>query len=442
MTYPSTIRTTVGQSIIGKVGRLFNGTATDVLNELLQNARRAGATEVDIDRIFSDDGLILRVRDDGRGIADSAKFLALGDSGWDETIARSEGPAGMGAFSLAGRHVTVRSRPDGAAAGWQVTIPPSAWETADPLPIETSTIELGTEIEIHVPNSWTVLLDEVIESVSTYYPVRVCFDGKPQARADFLNGAISVEEWNGCRIGVFKDRFDIGKERVNFHGLTVPCRFKSISEVDGCHQWQVRVDIVDAPELQLVLPARKEMVENDALDDLRHACTKAIFRTIAREGHHRLSFQNWQLAHDLGIPLPEAAPWLEEWKPHAADSDAVMTGRRVAGEEMIIFPHAPADVEQSVARVFQRGPGLGAKPVRCENEFAGYGWYDALPRAFGFSFHVIRGEEVICHNADGNIALAAESGTVDAIDRCDHPVVCRSRFTRANPGAPGRHADR
>ncbi|WP_298673142.1 hypothetical protein [uncultured Sphingomonas sp.] len=32
MKYPATIQTSVGQSIIGKVGRLFNGTATDVLN--------------------------------------------------------------------------------------------------------------------------------------------------------------------------------------------------------------------------------------------------------------------------------------------------------------------------------------------------------------------------------------------------------------------------
>ena len=44
MPLPLTIQTAVGQALIGKVSRLFNGSVSDVLHELLQNARRAGAT--------------------------------------------------------------------------------------------------------------------------------------------------------------------------------------------------------------------------------------------------------------------------------------------------------------------------------------------------------------------------------------------------------------
>ena len=43
----------------------------------------------------------------------------------------------------------------------------------------------------------------------------------------------------------------------------------SVSEVGADQCWHVRVDIVDAPALQLVLPARKEMVQNAALAELR-----------------------------------------------------------------------------------------------------------------------------------------------------------------------------
>lgn len=109
MSLPSTIHASVGQSLIGKVSRLFNNSVADVLAELLQNARRAGAHEIDIDVIEADGAKFLVLRDDGSGIDDPAKILTLGDSGWSRDIARSEDPAGMGVFSLAGRYVEIRS---------------------------------------------------------------------------------------------------------------------------------------------------------------------------------------------------------------------------------------------------------------------------------------------------------------------------------------------
>lgn len=134
MTFPTTIHTAVGESIIGKVSRWFNGGASDVLTELLQNARRAGATKVHIDQLTEDGQDIVVVRDDGKGIDDPATLLTLGDSGWQEDIARREDPAGMGMFSLAGRQITVRSWSPTADHGWQVTITPDAWESSAPSP--------------------------------------------------------------------------------------------------------------------------------------------------------------------------------------------------------------------------------------------------------------------------------------------------------------------
>jgi hypothetical protein len=61
----------------------------------------------------------------------------------------------------------------------------------------------------------------------------------------------------------------------------VPCSQEGVSEVDGFSFWHAKVDIIDAPTLQLVLPARKEMVENEALRQLRIAMEAAIYRAIA-----------------------------------------------------------------------------------------------------------------------------------------------------------------
>ena len=191
MTFPTTIQATVGQLIIHKATRLFAGCVADALHELLQNARRAGASRVDIRRLDQDHGTILRIRDDGRGIADPTKLLALGDSGWDSDITRNEDPAGMGVFSLAGRHVVIRSRTDDAEDGWQVTIPPQAWENGEPLDLVPVVIAKGTEIEIELSKAWADELGQAVKSAARFYPIPVFYGEERQAHEGFLKEAAS-----------------------------------------------------------------------------------------------------------------------------------------------------------------------------------------------------------------------------------------------------------
>ena len=71
-----------------------------VVRELIQNARRAGATKVSI--LLSkaaDAGTILTVMDDGNGIDDFQVLLTIAASDWDEDTVKTEGPYGMGFIS-------------------------------------------------------------------------------------------------------------------------------------------------------------------------------------------------------------------------------------------------------------------------------------------------------------------------------------------------------
>ena len=70
---------------------------TVVIAELMQNARRAGASNVDIE--FDAKSKTLTVTDNGSGISNFSSLFALAESGWEDDIQASEHPFGMGFFS-------------------------------------------------------------------------------------------------------------------------------------------------------------------------------------------------------------------------------------------------------------------------------------------------------------------------------------------------------
>ena len=87
-----TIKATVNPRLLTKANRLFTGTLEGRIIEILQNARRAGATRVEI----TNAGGCVIVRDNGDGIEDFAKLLDLGGSGWDEGLEVARIPPASG----------------------------------------------------------------------------------------------------------------------------------------------------------------------------------------------------------------------------------------------------------------------------------------------------------------------------------------------------------
>ena len=96
-------------------------------------------------------------------------------------------------------------------------------------------------------------------------------EGEPLERRAFLDGALHVERRRGLVFGVFKDRwagFGLNDPDANFHGLTVAVRLPSVGAVHG-PRWTVAADIVDCPQLELVLLVREEAVETPFLHEMR-----------------------------------------------------------------------------------------------------------------------------------------------------------------------------
>lgn len=416
---PATIATAVAPETIAKVTRLFNNTAFDVVTELLQNSRRAGASAIAV--LIQTGGLdtLLHIIDDGHGIADPASIVTLGRSGWSDETRRMEDPAGMGVFSLAGRDVMVRSfsRPD--HQGWMAHIPASAWETSRPIAISPDPISRGTAITIKVPDAWLKTLADDVAKAAKHYPLPVTLNGTALPREDWLQDAVHVEKWNGTRIGVFKkhpSHYGTHDGRLNFHGLTIPCTLPQIQEVDRGAHWIARVDIFDAPQVQLVLPARKEVIENEGLAALRRAVSVEIYRAIAAQGMHRLSAEDWRDARDLGVELPEADAYLFRWVAPAADSSRnYATGERTTGTAMVIMSDFDALVAQPAADAIAAHNPFGGPLVMAEDAFKGYGWYDVLARVDDLRFRVLQGDRDFVVSATLDAPGDAEDGWVDAI---------------------------
>jgi len=296
------IKARVDSKLLSKADRLFTGTVEGRVIEILQNARRAGATEV---HIINGEAQVT-VHDNGRGIAEFSALLDLGKSGWDERMETAEDPAGVGVFCLAPREVCITSGTRKvviAGKGW--TGEPVAVQTTDP-PVE------GTKL-VFQDAPW---LFEMVEKHAVFTGLTVTVDGKQCASEPFVSDKAVPHPELGCRIevrertglsrwhGEWKDRYYSENVLVNFHGQIVLFTYMPVSE-----QLQFLVDLTgDATGIRLMLPARTRLVENEAYERLKAVIEKEAYRYIQKRGSHQLKFSEYCRARELGIELPEADP--------------------------------------------------------------------------------------------------------------------------------------
>jgi hypothetical protein len=147
-----------------------------LVSELLQNARRAGATAIVIDH--DAEARTLTVRDDGCGIGDFQKLLTFNESGWDESTCDAENPFGVG-FSkclYAASRCIVRSH------GLYADIDTAAALARTPIDLteQAEAPGQGTEVGLH-----GVDLPELASRIAALcagFPVPICFNGKAVER--------------------------------------------------------------------------------------------------------------------------------------------------------------------------------------------------------------------------------------------------------------------
>ncbi|MFC1766513.1 hypothetical protein ACFL6U_31095 [Planctomycetota bacterium] len=295
-----TIQAQVNPRLLSKADRLFTGSLAGRIIEILQNARRAGATEV---HITNQEGMVT-VQDNGHGIQDFAQLLDLGSSGWDDSLEQAEDPAGVGIFCLVPRQVRICS-------GHQsVVITTQGW-TGEPLPIGVSEKSvIGTALKF-TDEPWSL---DVVEKHAVFSGLRVVVDDKMCSREAFVSKDAVPHPELGCIIEVI-ERKDMSTWHsrwrrnyytddvlINFHGQVIQFHFRPITE-----ELFYLVDMTgESTQIRLMLPARTQVVQNEALDELKAALEKATYQYLQRRGSHQLKYSKYCRARELGIELPEA----------------------------------------------------------------------------------------------------------------------------------------
>jgi len=296
------IKARVNERLLLKAERLFTGTLDGRIIEILQNARRAGATEV---HIINSDGQVT-VRDNGQGIADCGALLDLGKSGWDDPTENAEDPAGVGVFCLAPREVEICS------GSKKTVIQDKGWTGAPVQVLATEEPVKGTVV-VFRDEPWTF---ELVQRHAVFTGLTVIVDGKKCDSEPFVSEHAVPHPELGCRIKVreratlsewhtkWKTSYYADNVLVNFHGQVVPFTYTPVSE-----HLQFLVDLTgETTRIRLMLPARTRLIENEAFEMLKAAIEREAYRYIQKRGSHKLKFSEYCRAKELGIELPEAEP--------------------------------------------------------------------------------------------------------------------------------------
>ena len=402
VTLPDTIQARMHESTISRVTRMYASTLDEIFNETLQNARRAGATAVNVKlEATSREWIRITMRDNGQGIEDPQKLLSYGENGWDGDLIEREDAAGMGLLSLARygckvHSCTRQSKP------WKVTIDTEHFLGKKSAAVEPSEEQApGTQISFEITNDPCHMRTKMALARSAIHcPVPVHLelqiDGETEheelEQRPFLRDAVHVEEWEGMRIGVYRTEnrwVSYDEETLNFHGITIKHKLPTMCTL-GNQSWKAKIDIEDCPKLELVLPARKEVVKTPFLKELNIVVQNTIFRAIAEHGEDRLAYEDWIEAQANGIQIKIPEPRLRRWKSTIADSDNKKMSLEFADvdDQTLVMEHDPEPSEGIVIERAIEKAGQQQRFVESKKDLQGYHWYNELRRVTEFQMLV------------------------------------------------------
>jgi len=368
---------------------------TTVLSELVQNARRAGATKVWITTATGQDGVgQISVLNNGKGLENFQVLLSVATSGWDEEVTKNEGPYGLGFLSClyAGTHVDVVSQ------GKILRIDQEGALSDEVFHVERFEGELANGATTSV-TIYGVNLEKIKNVSGTMfrgYPIEIEFDGNVIARHDAADDSFIDTEVG--KIKCASEAYEDESFRVYLQGFLVLSKSKSYfsREQDVVH--------LDPKKYFGKFPDRDVVInENEMIQDVIRA-RREIYRDMvlkAKETMKPLDFMNryhkmarglrmLEVFNDIDIvpqsflaeitEMPhEVAHWLDCHYLSKGDSDKVFTRKEIEDGDIVVAELERFEAEGDGDHALRWIYAYGAKAWTLEESLdAGHWLYDHL----------------------------------------------------------------
>ena len=270
----------------------------------------------------------------------------------------------------------------GTDRSWIIDACPEGFSGEKPISVEPGPIQ-HRGMTVMFPQNENDDICDVVKRAARYCPLEVVFEGNVLDRKDYLGDAVHVEEWKGVRIGVFHEPTRLHSRvppNANFHGVTLRMRLPSLHQ-EFHHSFHAQIDVVRCSDLKLVLPARKEVVQDAFFDQLKTRIQWIYFELIQKAGVHSLSRRDHGVGLQLGIELPEAEKLLRPFVPDQANHYQNLRADPVpvSAEGALYIDSAGAVEEQNVFRAIEKSSEMGHVYEPCP-AFQGYKWYEEMTR--------------------------------------------------------------
>lgn len=255
------------EGLISSLSHQFTSKTT-FIGELIQNARRAGATGVDI--TFDEQSRQFIIEDDGVGVEDPQVLLTLGKSGWsDLELMAQENPYGVGFASalFAAEHIEVESR------GWAIRTGTKNILGMGLVSVENrATPRSGTRVVLTLKDG-QYTLGELVDATAVKvrgFPLPVRFNGNEFNRPHALDGRFKETDIGHVRMEMVRNGFP--RDVIAYiQGLPVSMSNRS---VDALHL-RDGIAIVHLDDARF----RARMPDRDVLID-RKAGLQAVMEAI------------------------------------------------------------------------------------------------------------------------------------------------------------------
>ena len=364
-----------------------------ILQEVLDNCRRADATQVDITtRQRGGDDWLVQVTDDGCGAENVEPFVKARKSGWEPSTRSAylaRGLALLCCFHHRGFTVASRTLP-GPGNAWTAEIGRKEIASGDvPTKLEPDdrapTVR-GTRVTFPVSCGRKTLETAIQDATQGLLPMRISLHGEPLKQEPYIHEARYEEEIDGIRFAVLLDELRTRDHDLSVQGMLLNAGLPTFCEPGG--DWKVVAES-DSPIPDLVVqehtrPGENRIKGGPTSQRLHGTARRILYETMAEAGASG-GFRTSTIAaaRTLGISLEAVPCELAIWQ-HGRDYTPGTKDTPRKGTAILIDIHENENEEETDEKnaMLERAltvNRLGGQAFHPDDKYKGQAWYDTIP---------------------------------------------------------------